>query len=71
MTIEVPEGGASNDVFFHLVAPDGSLPMGRAGDKPQNDAVYSGALRQSGDYKIVIYALKSKNADFKMLVSIE
>ncbi|HEX9930061.1 MAG TPA: hypothetical protein VGB02_16125 [Pyrinomonadaceae bacterium] len=71
MTIEVPEGGANNDVFFHLVAPDGSLPMGRAGDKPQNDAVYSGALRQSGDYKIVIYALKSKNADFKMLVSIE
>lgn len=71
MTIEVPEGGANNDVFFHLVAPDGSLPMGSAGDKPQNDAVYSGKLRQSGDYKIVLYALKSKNADFEMSVSIE
>lgn len=70
ITIKITEGGRNNDVVFHLVAPDGSYPMGIAGEMPEFDTNWSGKLPKTGDYKIVLGTIEPEKADFKMLVSI-
>jgi uncharacterized protein YceK len=70
MSLEITEGGANNDVIFYIIAPDNSLPMGSAGESAEYDAFWSGKLPKSGDYKIVLGAIESKNVNFKMSVEI-
>ncbi|HEX8568134.1 MAG TPA: hypothetical protein VF648_21015 [Pyrinomonadaceae bacterium] len=70
MLVEIIEGGANNDVVLHIVTPNGSYPMGKSGESPEYDAFWSGKLPQSGDYKIVLGAIESKNVNFKMSVEI-
>jgi hypothetical protein len=70
MLIEIIEGGANNDVVLYIITPDGSYPMGKSGESPEYDAFWSGKLPQSGDYKIVLGAIESKNVNFKMSVEI-
>ncbi|HEX8195120.1 MAG TPA: hypothetical protein VF571_02805 [Pyrinomonadaceae bacterium] len=70
MHVEIIEGGANNDVVLHIVTPNGSYPMGKAGEKPEYDAFWNGKLSQSGDYKIVLGAIESKNVNFKMSIEI-
>lgn len=70
MSLEVTEGGANNDVVFYIIAPDNSLPMGSAGESAEYDAVWTGKLRKSGDYKIVVGAIESKNVNFRLSVEI-
>jgi hypothetical protein len=70
MHVEIIEGGANNDVVLYIIAPNGSYPMGKAGETPEYDAFWNGKLGQSGDYKIVLGAIESKNVNFKMSVEI-
>jgi hypothetical protein len=70
MHVEITEGGANNDVVLYIIAPNGSYPMGKAGETPEYDAFWNGKLPQSGDYKIVLGAIESKNVNFKMSVEI-
>lgn len=75
ITIGITEGGrtdngGNNDVVFYLVAPDGSYPMGMAGEMAEFDTGWSGKLPQTGDYKIVLGTIESEKADFKIWVSI-
>ncbi len=75
ITIQITEGGrtedgGNNDVVFHLVAPDGSYPMGMAGEIVEFDTGWSGKLPQTGDYKIVLGTIESEKAKFKMSVAI-
>lgn len=70
MSLEIVEGGANNDVVFYIIAPDNSLPMGSAGESAEYDAFWTGKLAKSGDYKIVLGAIESKNVNFKMTVEI-
>lgn len=70
ITIKITDGGGNNDVIFHLVAPDGSFPMGMAGEMPEFDTNWSGKLPKTGDYKIVLGTIEPAKANFKMSVSI-
>ncbi|HEX8267535.1 MAG TPA: hypothetical protein VF596_19195 [Pyrinomonadaceae bacterium] len=70
MHVEITEGGANNDVVLYIIAPNGSYPMGKSGESPEYDAFWNGKLPQSGDYKIVLGAIESKNVNFKMSVEI-
>ena len=70
MSLEITEGGANNDVVFYIIAPDNSLPMGSTGESAEYDAHWTGKLPKSGDYKIVLGAIESKNVNFKMSVEI-
>ena len=70
MHVEIIEGGANNDVVLYIIAPNGSYPMGKAGETPEYDAFWNGKLGQSGDYKIVLGAIESKNVNFKMSIEI-
>jgi hypothetical protein len=64
------DGGGNNDAVFHLVAPDGSYPMGMAGEMAEFDTSWSGKLKKTGDYKIIVGTIESKKVNFKMSVSI-
>ncbi len=68
--IKITKGGRNNDVVFHLVAPDGSYPMGMAGEMPEFDTNWIGKLSKTGDYKIVLGTIEPERANFKMSVSI-
>ncbi|HEX8568133.1 MAG TPA: hypothetical protein VF648_21010 [Pyrinomonadaceae bacterium] len=70
MTVKITENSQYNDVVFHIIAPDGSFPMGSDGESASYDTTWSGRLPKSGDYKIVVGTIESKKANFKMLVSI-
>ncbi|MDQ4120167.1 MAG: hypothetical protein M3209_01710 [Acidobacteriota bacterium] len=70
MSLDITEGGANNDVVFYIIAPDGSLPMGSAGESAEYDARWTGKLPKSGDYKVVVGAIESKNVNFRMSVEI-
>jgi len=70
MHVEIIEGGANNDVVLYIIAPNGSYPMGKSGETPEYDAFWNGKLGQSGDYKIVLGAIESKNVNFKMSIEI-
>jgi len=64
------DGGGNNDTVFHIVAPDGSYPMGMAGELAELETGWSGKLKKSGDYKIVVGTIESEKVNFKMSVSI-
>ncbi|HEX8396884.1 MAG TPA: hypothetical protein VF644_05630 [Pyrinomonadaceae bacterium] len=70
MHVEITEGGANNDVVLYIIAPNGSYPMGMSGETPEYDGFWNGKLGQSGDYKIVLGAIESKNVNFKMSIEI-
>ena len=70
MTVKIVKNSENNDVVFSIVAPDGSYPMGMNGEMPEVDTSWSGRLKKSGDYKIIVGAMEPENADFKMSVSI-
>jgi hypothetical protein len=74
MTVKITENSPYNDVVFHIVAPNGSFPMGTEGEGVDEQAEigteWSGKLPTSGDYKIVIGTIESKKANFKMSVAI-
>jgi hypothetical protein len=74
MTVKIAENSQYNDVVFHIVAPDGSFPMGTNGEgvdeQSEISTTWSGKLPKTGDYKIVIGTIESKKANFKMSVSI-
>lgn len=70
MTVKITENSQYNDVVFHIVAPDGSFPMGSDGESASYDTAWSGRLPKSGDYKIVIGTIESKKANFRLSVSI-
>jgi hypothetical protein len=74
MSVKITENSQYNDVVFHIVAPDGSFPMGTNGEgvdeQSEISTAWSGKLPKTGDYKIVIGTIESKKANFKMLVSI-
>jgi hypothetical protein len=70
MSVKITENSRYNDVVFHIVAPDGSFPMGSDGESASYDTTWSGRLPKTGDYKIVVGTIESKKANFKMLVSI-
>jgi len=69
MTIKVTDGGINNDVVFHIVAPDGSHPMGDE-EGGGYDSAWSGKLKKSGDYKIVVGTIESQNTPFKIQIGI-
>ncbi|MDQ3748313.1 MAG: hypothetical protein M3367_04740 [Acidobacteriota bacterium] len=64
------DGGGNNDAVFHIVAPDGSYPMGMAGELAELETGWRGKLKKSGDYKIVVGTIESEKVNFKMSVSI-
>jgi hypothetical protein len=64
------DGGENNDAVFHIIAPDGSYPMGMAGEMAEFDTGWSGTLKKTGDYKIVVGTIESEKVNFKMSVSI-
>ncbi len=64
------DGGGNNDTVFHIVAPDGSYPMGMAGALTELETGWSGKLKKNGDYKIVGGTIESEKVNFKMAVSI-
>ncbi len=68
LEVKITAGGENNDVVFYLIAPDGSFPMGE--DDEGFDTAWKEKLQQTGDYKIVLGTIESKNANFKMSVSI-
>ena len=74
MSVKITENSQYNDVVFHIIAPDGSFPMGTNGEgvdeQSEISTTWSGKLPKSGDYKIVIGTIESKKANFKMSVSI-
>jgi hypothetical protein len=69
MTIKVTDDGANNDVVFHIIAPDGSRPMGDE-EGGGYDSAWSGKLQKSGDYKIVVGTIESENTPFKIQIGI-
>ena len=71
-TIEIiiTDGGANHDVVFSLIAPDGVNPMGDDESGDGYDTGWKGKLPKTGDYKIEVGAIESKNVNFKMSVSI-
>lgn len=64
------DDGGNNDTVFHIIAPDGSYPMGMAGEMVEFDTGWSGKLKKTGDYKIVVGTIESEKVNFKMSVSI-
>jgi len=71
MEVVITYGGKYNDVVFHIVAPDGSLLMGMAGEElAEINSGWKGKLTKTGDYKIVVGVIEAEKADFKMSVSI-
>ena len=64
------DGGENNDAVFHIIAPDGSYPMGMAGELAELETGWSGKLKKTGDYKIVVGTIESEKVNFKMFVSI-
>ena len=70
MEVVITDGGKYNDVVFHIVAPDGSFPMGMAGELAETDSGWKGKLTKTGDYKIVVGVIRSKETNFKMSVAI-
>jgi hypothetical protein len=74
MSVKITENSQYNDVVFHIVAPDGSFPMGTNGEgvdeQSEISTTWSGKLPKTGDYKIVLGTIESKKANFKMSVSI-
>ncbi len=70
MEVVITDGGKYNDVIFHIVAPDGSFPMGMAGELAETDSGWKGKLTKTGDYKIVVGVFEAEKTDFKMSVAI-
>jgi hypothetical protein len=74
MSVKITENSRYNDVVFHIVAPDGSFPMGTNGEgvdeQSEIGTAWNGKLPKTGDYKIVIGTIESKKANFKMSVEI-
>ncbi len=71
MEVVITDGGKYNDVVFHIVAPDGSFPMGMADEElAEINSGWKGKLTKTGDYKIVVGVIEAEKADFKMSVSI-
>jgi hypothetical protein len=68
--IKITDGGANHDVVFSLIAPDGVNLMGDDESGDGYDTGWKGKLPKTGDYKIEVGAIESKNVNFKMSVSI-
>ena len=68
--IKITESGANHDVVFSLIAPDGVNLMGDDESGDGYNTVWKGKLPKTGDYKIEVGAIESKNVNFKMSVSI-
>lgn len=64
------DGGENNDAVFHIEAPDGSYPMGMSGELAELETGWSGKLKKTGDYKIIVGTIESEKINFKMSVSI-
>lgn len=64
------DGGENNDAVFHIEAPDGSYPMGMSGELAELETGWSGKLKKTGDYKIIVGTIESEKVNFKMSVSI-
>jgi hypothetical protein len=68
--IKITDGGANHDVVFSLIAPDGVNLMGDEEGGDGYDSDWKGKLPKTGDYKIEVGAIESKNVNFKMTVTI-
>ncbi|MBA2735789.1 MAG: hypothetical protein H0U50_03265 [Pyrinomonadaceae bacterium] len=66
LEVIVSGGSANNDVGCYFIAPDGLNLMGE-GD---SQTLLRAKLPQTGDYKIVVSANETENANFKMRVII-